>query len=206
MNSVSHVDDSLFESSPERGSGGEDGLILRAKAGDLVAYESLVRANVQRLRAYLALRAPAGQLVDDLAQEAFIVAFQKIDKLRDGTPFLAWVRGIAFQLLRRERKRFQLDSKNRERLIDHVSILQSLGTSEPQLDERVERLEFCLRKVADKMRKLLDLRYRDGMSSSEIAGKVEQSDDWVRTNLSRTRKQLRLCIERGSQNEGGNQS
>ena len=174
---------------------GEPQLVARARAGDLVAYESLVRSNMRRTRAYLALRAPAVHLVDEIAHEAFVVAFQKIDKLHAGTPFFAWVRGIAFQILRRETKRFRLDANNRDRLIDHLSILEDQPVHETQLDGRIERLETCLGKVVGQMRRLLDLRYRDGMTSREIASEVGKTDDWVRTNLSRTRKQLRRCVE-----------
>ena len=39
--------------------GREAALVAMAKGGDLGAYEELVQANVRRLRAYLALRAPA---------------------------------------------------------------------------------------------------------------------------------------------------
>ena len=178
--------------------GVDEVLVSRAKAGDLAAYEELVRGNVRRLRAYIALRAPAPHLVDELAQEAFIVAHGKLDKLRPGTPFLAWVRGIAWQLLRRERKRFALDSVNRERLAEHVSILQSLPLEGAAVDGRIERLEICLKKVSDGLRRLLDLRYGDGLASKAIAKQVGESDDAVRTKLSRVRKQLRACVEKGS--------
>ncbi len=135
------------------------------------------------------------QLVDELAQEAFVVAYQRMDQFCLGTNFRSWVCGIAWQLLRREKKRFRLDESNRRKLIDRESLLQNaeLGLYQ-ESDDQLDRLERCLRRVPDEFRKLLYLKYHDGLTSDEMSVKLDQTPEWVRTNLYRTRKRLRVCM------------
>ncbi len=155
---------------------------------------------MRRVRAWIALRAPAPHLIDEVAQEAFVVAFQKIDSFAAGTSFIAWVRAIAWQLLRREIQRFSVDLANREKLAGHIGVLNSdTGNPQPISEGQVEHLEHCLGKVTGEGRDLLHLKYRDGYSTKEIAGKLERSGDWVRTRLYRIRNQLRTCIEKRMQ-------
>jgi DNA-directed RNA polymerase specialized sigma24 family protein len=45
---------------------------------------------------------------------------------------------------------------------------------------------------------LFPLDQVDGLASKAIAKKVGDSDDSVRTKLSRVRKQLRACVEKGA--------
>ena len=181
--------------------GAEQSLIEAAQNGDLTAFESLMRSYMGQVRAYLALRAPTPQLIDELAQETFLIAHQKLHGFRAGDPILAWLQRIAWQLLRRELKRYALDQKNRERLVNHVSILNVAPTCERDLDGRVDRLLVCLGKVPEATRQLIDHRYRDGMSSQEIAERLGKTNEWVRVTLYRARKQLRECIENQNQSK-----
>ena len=175
--------------------GPEKSLVEAAQHGDLAAFESLMLNHMGQVRAYLALRAPTPQLIDELAQETFLIAHRKLNRFRAGDPILAWLQKIAWQLLRRELKRYALDQKNRERLIDHFSILNVAPTSERDLDGRVERLLVCLGRMPNATRQLIDHRYRDEMSPVEIAEQLNKTAEWVRVTLFRARKQLRECIE-----------
>ena len=167
----------------------------RSQAGDLTAFDQIVRRHMARVRGYLALRAPSPQLVDELAHETFLVAHGKLNTFNPGDPILAWLQTIAWQLLRRELKRYQLDRTNRTRLLDHQSILNDGATCSADLDGRIEQLERCLDRLEPASRELIDLRYRIGLSPQDIAKRNGQSNERVRVALYRVRQQLRRCIE-----------
>jgi RNA polymerase sigma factor (sigma-70 family) len=78
----------------------EQELIRRAKAGDKLAYEELLRPNLQpaaRLARVL-LGAPGD--AEDAVQEAAIKAWRRLDNLRAGSRFQPWFLGIVVRQVR----------------------------------------------------------------------------------------------------------
>ena len=150
-----------------------------------------------KVRSYLAMRAPNHQLVDELAQETFLIAHQKLASFRSSDPILAWLQSIAWQLLRRERKRYLLDQKNHSRLIDHLSIFET-AEFEQARDDRVEYLERCLERLDDTAKGLVEQRYVKGMNPKEMSDQSGKSSTAIRIALYRCRQQLRECIEQQS--------
>jgi RNA polymerase sigma factor (sigma-70 family) len=81
-----------------------------AAGGDRAAFGELVRRHGSAVRALLRRMGAEAALADDLAQDAFIIAFQKIGSLDNGAAFLPWVSRVAARLLvRRWRKDRRLD-------------------------------------------------------------------------------------------------
>src|SRR3954449_7737519 len=72
-------------------------LVARARAGDAAAFAALL----ERYRAALARACPDR----DLAQDAALVAWLQLDRLRDDDRFGAWLAGIGRMLCLRERRR-----------------------------------------------------------------------------------------------------
>jgi RNA polymerase sigma-70 factor (ECF subfamily) len=180
----------------EMNTAAEGDLVRRVQSGELQAYEELllVQGHAKRLRAWLATRAPRQELADELAQEAFVVAFQRIGKFRAGADFGAWLRGVAFQLLRQARKKFAVRERQRAAWMAEWRV-ESHGPS-PQADTMIEHLERCLERVPVHLRTLLNQRYHEEMTMADMAAAAGQSLEWVRTTLYRTRQQLRECIDR----------
>ena len=179
----------------------ESDLVLRVRNGDVDAYGVLLlqHGHSRRLRAWLAARSLHRDAVDELAQDAFVTAFQQIRKFREGTDFAAWLRRIAWQLLRQSRKRYAVQQKHAEQLITELG--REAANLTPD-DPLIEFLEQCLERLPPHTRSLLQQKYRDGMSTAEIAAAAQQSEEWVRITLYRTRQQLRECINR-RRNEAG---
>ena len=85
-------------------------LVAWAAGGDRAAFGELVRRHGSAVRALLRRMGADSGLAYDLAQDAFITAFQKIASLDDGAAFLPWTRRIAARLLiRRWRRDRRLD-------------------------------------------------------------------------------------------------
>jgi RNA polymerase sigma-70 factor, ECF subfamily len=83
-------------------------LILRAQAGDLAAFEHILRALEPALRRYVG-RLAGARPVTDVLQETFIRIWRGLGWLRDPNLFRAWAYRIAtreaYRLLGRERQR-----------------------------------------------------------------------------------------------------
>jgi RNA polymerase sigma factor (sigma-70 family) len=73
-----------------------DGPLVRAaRDGSQSAFARLVAAHERSLRGFL--RKSGFGEADDIAQEAFLVAWSSLDRLRDDEGFRAWLFGIAWR-------------------------------------------------------------------------------------------------------------
>src|SRR5437867_5914624 len=97
------------ERSPSTEPGDEAGLVAAAQGGDQTAFGEIVRRYQRAVYrvAYGLTRNPSD--ADDLAQEAFVRAYQAIARFRVGEPLYPWLSRItvnlAYSLYRRRKRR-----------------------------------------------------------------------------------------------------
>ncbi len=139
--------------------------------------------------------APVPHLIDEICHETFVFAFRHVQEFQRGTSFFAWLKAIAWNLLRAEIQRFSREQANQMKYAEgrlfEVFPQKSLEAS----DRELEGLEACLEKVPPRMRELLRMRYALGLTTNEISERFGQSAAWVRTTLFRVRRQLKSCVE-----------
>src|SRR4026207_1725543 len=90
----------------------EQSLIQKVQEGNLEAFGSLMDLHVRRLRAVIALNAPVPHLIDEIAPESSGVAYNHITAFQRGTSFFAWLKSVAWSLLRAEIQRFSREQAN----------------------------------------------------------------------------------------------
>lgn len=171
--------------------------IRAVRAGDVEAFEVVLRRFQEPLRAYFARRSPASAAPDDLAQNAFVTAFVRLDTYQGGD-FGAWLFGIARNLLRRSwdeagrtvRHRSAIEAILRRRRIE----TDAPSTAAAEAD-RLAALRLCLEDLPERWRTLTREHYEDGRSQVEIAGRLGNAASTVGVTLFRIRQRLRQCIE-----------
>ncbi len=94
-----------------------------------------VRREQAGLRAFVRTLGMRAEAVDDVAQEAFVVAFEKLQTFERGTNFGAWVRTIARFLVSKELRR---EERRQRVLAEHVAEMLID-------DETVKNLAACHR-------------------------------------------------------------
>jgi RNA polymerase sigma-70 factor (ECF subfamily) len=150
---------------------------------------------LDQLRAFIALKLPVPHLIDEIAHEAFVFAFRRIDGFVPGTSFRAWLRAIAANLIRAEIQRFAREQAGR---IQYARARTLEGDMASEDESRMDELEFlqeCMETIPAGQRELLDLKYRDDLSTGAIATRMSRTENAVWQALFRLRQQLRLCIE-----------
>ncbi|HMP76856.1 MAG TPA: sigma-70 family RNA polymerase sigma factor [Kiritimatiellia bacterium] len=176
--------------------GDEEALVLAAQAGDAAAFEALVRAHLRQLRAFIALRAPVAHLVDEVAHDTFVHAHRHLREFTAGTSLRAWLRAIAFNLLRAEIQRHAREQAGRMKYAERVALEEELASPAPgRAGPEADALEACVRELPDESRRLLQLKYTEALESDLIGRALQRSTAWVRTTLFRIRELLRLCVE-----------
>ncbi|MDP6040286.1 MAG: sigma-70 family RNA polymerase sigma factor, partial [Candidatus Latescibacteria bacterium] len=166
-------------------------LIKKALNGEKRAFETLI-CKYQDMVYDLAYHR-LGQFADaqDVAQDVFLHAYQRLNDLREPDRFAGWLRGITNNLckqhLRRKRTLYftvledekQLPSKN--------------ASPEDQAISRDTRqsVHSLLQKLSDKNRQVITLHYLKDLSDETIGQMLDLSPGTVRVRLHRAKQQLK---------------
>ena len=165
-----------------------------AARGDREAYSRIVAAcqnPVTAIALAIVRDVPASE---DIAQEAFLAAWQHLQRLQNPASFLPWLRQITRNLARdhlRAQRHRPLDGLGAELAI--ASAADPAPTPAEQLvaDEREQAAAELISALPAESREVLLLYYREDQSSKQVAALLGLSDAAVRKRLSRARQALR---------------
>lgn len=143
---------------------------------------------------------PSRQLLEDIVNSVFVTFVQKAetwDLNSDVKPLLRQItRNISLQFWREYLKTLpESMQKIAKNLQCQTSSIHSVLGSE-DLEEQTMALEFCLKKLTDHSRKLIERYYFENIPLTRIALESGQKPLTLGKVVCRIRSKLRQCIER----------
>lgn len=174
-------------------------LLDRARQGDPLAFEELVRPHVSAVRRFALSFCRNPTDADDLAQDALIKAFRSFGTFDGRAALSTWLYTVARSTFLDSRRGKLFRARGREDEIDEAAS-DSERPPEGLLEEReqAERLWDAIRALAPKFRVPLLLSDVEGMSYAEIAEVEHVPIGTVRSRISRARDQLADALSRPS--------
>lgn len=172
--------------------------VRRAVRGDGHAFEQLYRAHVGRVYA-ICLRLVADQVrAEELTQEAFVRAWEKLATYRGAAAFSSWLHRLTVNVVVESQRalgriRFREIAEASECEIEEGSTahaLEDYGTHDPDATERVD-LERAIASLPDGARTVFVLHDVEGYQHHEIAEITGTSAGTSKAQLHRARKLLR---------------
>ena len=139
-------------------------LVERSKQGDHKAYEQLYRANAGKVYALCLRLCGQRELAEDLSQEAFIRAWQKISSFRGDSAFGSWLYRLTSNVVighLRQQNKWKME------VFDEQHHQATLGFSSIQ-DNRPD-IEKALMALPDQARVVVILHEYLGYQHNEIA-------------------------------------
>lgn len=160
-------------------------------------YAILVREHADGLLVYLRAAVPSSA-VDDLFQEAVLVAWRRLADFDRSRPFGPWLRGIARNLVLDWRSRAGRMQLSDPATLDQIE--RSIHTLERRpgdsFDDRIKVLEECLEALAPEQAEVVQLAYRSEQPLAAIARQVQANEETVKKRLQRARALLADCMTR----------
>ena len=160
-------------------------LVARAQSGDTRAFESLYRANVDRVYA-LCLRMTGNVAeAEDCAQEAFIQAWNKLEKFRGDSAFSTWLHRIAVNaVLGRARK----SKREQDRI--QIAHEQSESPASAADDGELRDLSDAVNQLPEGARHVFVLHAVYGYSHEETGAMLDIAAGTSKAQLHRARRLL----------------
>jgi len=170
---------------------GEADLLVKARGGNVFAFEEVVRRYQQRVYATALRIVRRHEVADDVTQEAFLRGYQALDRFEIGRPFGPWICRIAANLavnhvrspIAREEP---LPEGHGETPAESPDPLQGV------LDEEARTvLQTALADLPAEQRAVFALRVFEELSYKEIARIADIPVGTVMSRLARARSLLR---------------
>ncbi len=173
----------------------DEALITMFQGGDRSTYRVLVDRHRERVRNVVFSIFRDVDMVDDMAQEVFIKAYEALPNFRFESSFYTWLYRITVNKARDEmRKRkvkrfFSLDLMTEQK--EHHPALQTPAPTDMGVADMVAQ---ALDRLPEKFRLPVILKDIEGLSYDEIAEALECEVGTVKSRLSRARAMLRTIL------------
>ncbi|CAG0961242.1 ECF RNA polymerase sigma factor SigM [Planctomycetaceae bacterium] len=155
---------------------------------------SLVRTHQAAVWRYLRYLGADEAMADDLTQETFLKLLEHPPELRGHVETSAWLRTVArnnyLMALRRGSKTVNIEE------FEQLEVVWQQHEGDDQGEGYKTALRDCLKTLAEKARRAIELQYAAEQSRADIAGALGLDPEGAKTLLRRAREHLRKCIEK----------
>ena len=167
---------------------------------DIEHFSELLREHHRSLLVYARTLTHEEHHAKDIAQDAFVSAWQHIHVFDVTRDFPAWMRGII-----RNKWREWLRKSKRTTTIDDAALEHF--EAEMKLWEAMKlgggpsvflTLETCLGELPDALSSAVTAYYKDGYKSDEAAEVLNINSSTLRKRLERARSSLKTCIQQSA--------
>jgi RNA polymerase sigma-70 factor (ECF subfamily) len=174
-------------------------LVARAKAGDPVAFDELVRKY--RPRVYSLALHLTGQAsdADDITQDAFLKAYHKLPEFEGRSEFFTWIYRITLHRAlnsKRDRKRRRTVPLDDPRLVAAVAV-DSHGDPEraAQLRDRYRALLEAFDRLSPLLQTTVVLTTLQGLSYKEAAVVLETTEGTIAWRIHEARRKMQAYFD-----------
>lgn len=165
-------------------------LAALAATDDAPAFEALVRRHAPVIRALLRRMGAQEALADDLAQECFVIAFQRIGSFRGEGSFQGWLKQIAARLYIR---RWRAEARYQPLDEDADEADGSAAGADARLD-----LDEALKCLSAAERVCVSMCSGAGFSHTEAGALLKMPAGTVKSHVKRGLDKLRRRLEAGA--------
>lgn len=162
----------------------EAGVVALARLGDREAFARLHREYKPMVHGILLARVPREE-VDDLVQDVFVTAMERLPGLRDDRAFGGWLATIA---------RNRATDFHRTRRDDAELLDEAAHDPKSHNDSEAAHVLMLVKSLPEAYRETLILRLVEGMTGPEIAERTGLTPGSVRVNLHRGMQMLKAKL------------
>ncbi len=173
-------------------------VVRRAQEGDVAAFEQLYRENLNRVYALCLRISGDGMRAEELTQDVFVRAWEKLHLYRGESAFSTWLHRLAVNVVLNARKsegrrrtRFESADEDEER--GGAGSIASPGSYSP--GDRMD-LEAAIAKLPKGARQVFVLHDVEGFKHEEIADQLGITSGGSKAQLHRARLLLREAMNR----------
>lgn len=170
-------------------------VINRILAGEKELFEILMRRYNQTLYRVVRGYTTSESDIEDIMQEAYLKAYEKLDQFRGGSAFSTWLIRIgmneALQKFRKKKRMRFIDGDTQESTVNQV-VTTELGPERRVINRETKViLEQAIDRLPEKYKLVFILHELEAMPREQIAQILELSESNLKVRLHRAKKMLK---------------
>ena len=172
-------------------------LIQRILGGDQEAFSPLIKKYQKGVHALAWRKVGDFHIAQELTQDAFLNAYQKLRTLKDPNAFAGWlyviVANLCLDWLRKNRIPMESLDTTDSSEVDKVSYSQYVSDKQEEAADETRRevVKELLKKLPESERTVMTLHYLGEMTIKAISEFLGVSQNTIKSRLSRARNRLR---------------
>ncbi len=175
-------------------------LVQEAAAGSEEAIRELVLRYQEPLLRFVKTFLHDKNQAEDVVQESFVRALEKIDQLRNPDSLKSWLWSVTRSIAVDRRRRRERDLKGASRVIEFEDMDLQVSPAPPAdiwmaRQSLIDEMRGLIRSLPPESRELLRLRYHEQLSHREIGALVGVGAVTVKARLARVRQRLKSRLE-----------
>jgi RNA polymerase sigma-70 factor (ECF subfamily) len=173
-------------------------LVNGIASGDPQAVTEFYKCYAPKLLRYLKKQLPAEEDAEEILNDVFLDAVDSISLLKKDSNLQAWI----FRIAHNKTVNYYRKKKIKSILLSQIPYLELVDAEVHQPEFILEknkvrdRIEIAFKSLPELYRKILKLRYEDGLSVKKIAEILELTFKATESLLFRARQSFRLAYER----------
>ena len=172
-------------------------IVQRVRAGDVDAFGQIVKGYERRVFALAVMILRNREGADDVTQDAFVRAFERLDLYDVRRPFYPWLATITMRLSRNWLARHSPGARRETPIQPESSAYASAAPAALDVlaaEDEGRRLWRLVERLPLGERTAVVLHYRQELSVSEVASAIGVTAGTVKTLLFRARQHLRASL------------
>lgn len=171
---------------------------IGGKSQSLHIFDVLATQHEPMLLAYLVSILADHKLAEDVAQQSLLIAYNKINTLKNPEAFPAWLRGIArleaLSAMRRQAREFPVEPIILQQMEEAYKQFEERFPAETW-EDRFRLVEECYGELPETLQTVCRLHYFEDLKAWEIAECLTLNLNAVLKRLERARIAIRDCVQ-----------
>jgi RNA polymerase sigma-70 factor (ECF subfamily) len=176
----------------------EHALIRRARKGDGLAIEALIKSHQEALYAFMLRMSGRPDVAEDIVQEAFVRVLKNLDRFDSRFRFSTWLFTIAKRLyvnaMQKHKPTYDSDVVGDRQQHSENTPGGAIARAESIANLR-GMIDCALDKLLPLQREIILLFHQQNWPITEIAAYLDMPEGTVKSHLHRARRRMRSVIE-----------
>jgi len=168
--------------------------------GNSVAFAELVKKHQANVRSFLLRLCKNYDVADDLAQETFVTAFEKLRSYQGTGSFAGWLFRIGYNCFLQRMRR---NKRYQQVVAEYGDIIQSNNSRYESISAEQIDLEQAMLKLSVSESAAISLCHSYGFSHSEVAAILNTPLGTVKSNIKRGKEKLKELLLGDSKGKKG---
>jgi RNA polymerase sigma-70 factor (ECF subfamily) len=173
---------------------GEDQYLvaLVVASQDTAAYGELIRRHQSQVRNFLRKLTGDWSLADDLAQDCFIHAWDRLQTFSGRGSFIGWLLKVAYTTFLQSKRK----SKRYAEILDEAGTVAETESKSYTVDSNeVSDLDKLLAVLTEEERAIMVMSYACGLSHREIGDATDMPVGTVKSMIHRSKEKIRTSFD-----------